>query len=173
MVHRTCSVADCDGLRVGRELCNKHYIRWQKYGNTDERIAPPFYLPDDNGCWIWQRELDTKGYGMRRVPPKHKKVQRAHRWVYEQHRGPISNGLELDHLCRVPACVNPDHLEPVTHRENVRRGSAPSAVAARTNRCIRGHEFTAENEYRNPNGKRSCRTCRRMFEGQKRPKVAA
>lgn len=113
----------------------------------------PAYLPDQSGCWLWQGELDTKGYGMVRKQVNHaRSVKRAHRVIYEEFRGPIPEGLELDHLCRVPACVNPGHLEPVTHRVNVRR------ALLRTH-CMRGHQFTPENSKPMPKGKRTCRTC--------------
>lgn len=69
------------------------------------------------GCWLWQYSVSPQGYA------RWGKTY-AHRRVYEQLRGPIPAGLSLDHLCRVPRCVNPDHLEPVTHAENVRRGVA-------------------------------------------------
>lgn len=73
------------------------------------------YEIDENGCWIWKGYVAKHGYGYQgRVP--------AHRAVYIEHRGVIPPGLDLDHLCRVRACVNPDHLEPVTRAENLRRG---------------------------------------------------
>lgn len=118
-------------------------------------------IPEPNsGCWLWIGKM-THGYGkatiaMREVP--------AHRFSYELFRGPIPAGLVLDHLCRVPLCVNPDHLEPVTNRENVRRG-----ISAELNRhqyigithCPDGHPYSGDNLYINPKGARNCRTCMR------------
>ena len=83
----------------------------------------------------------------------------AHRYAYEQVRGPIPAGLELDHLCRNPSCCNPDHLEPVTPRENKLRGTSPTAENARRTHCRRGHPFTQRNTYRRPDGRRYCRAC--------------
>jgi hypothetical protein len=89
-----------------------------------ERIAiiasrPLYVIDPETQCWIWQRTITRDGYGMKTT--RYGPVS-AHRWIYTQHRGPISEGLELDHLCRNRRCVNPDHLEPVTGKENVRRG---------------------------------------------------
>lgn len=159
MAKSICSVDGCERVSRARGWCDMHWQRWRKRGTTDLPARRPYYLPGENGCWIWQRELDTKGYGMYRLRGG-KRVKRAHRWVYEQYRGPIPAGLELDHLCRVPACVNPDHLEPVTHAENVRRGMAPSAITRRTNRCKRGHELTPDNTVQRKDW-RTCRTCLR------------
>jgi hypothetical protein len=84
-------------------------------GHANRRNVPD-YVVNEDGCWIWQRGLNrVSGYGMmgRRF---------AHRFVYEREVGPIPKGMELDHLCRVGACANPDHLEAVTKSENARRG---------------------------------------------------
>lgn len=77
------------------------------------------------------------------------------------------NGLTIDHLCRNPLCVNPDHLEPVTNSENVRRAAAAGAYEgngahhrAKTH-CPKGHPYSGENLYRTPSGKRKCRECER------------
>jgi HNH endonuclease len=87
------------------------------------RNRGPDYVEEDCGhnspCWIWQKAATTEGYGIKALSAK--ELVYAHRFYYEQTKGEIPEGLELDHLCRVPSCVNPDHLEPVTHRVNSRR----------------------------------------------------
>lgn len=77
------------------------------------------YVIGEGGCWIWAKARTADGYGA---------INRdgetlAHRWFYARENGPVPNGLQIDHLCGVRACVNPDHLEPVTQTENVRRGA--------------------------------------------------
>ena len=98
-------------------------------------------------CWLWTGYTDSDGYGRYGAP-------KAYRVAYELAKGAIPEGLEIDHLCRVRHCVNPDHLEAVTREENMRR-----AFAAKTH-CKRGHEYTAENTYRAPRSRnRFCRQC--------------
>lgn len=80
----------------------------------------------DTPCWEWQRATNRGGYGTRNTRRKETKL--AHRWMYQQAKGEIPDDLPLDHLCRNTVCVNPDHLEPVTHAENLRRGSAAKLV---------------------------------------------
>ena len=111
------------------------------------------------GCWPWTGSLNPKGYGRFHLPRPMLAVQ-AHRFAYELAHGPIPEGLTLDHLCRTRRCVNPDHLEPVTNRENVLRGETlPAANLAKTE-CKRGHLFTPENTYTRPGTtERECRRC--------------
>ena len=90
----------------------------------------------------------------------------AHRLSYLIHKGPIRDGYEIDHLCRTPSCVNPDHLEAVTHRENSLRGLSPMALYAQRSHCINGHEFTPENTARYGSG-RSCKQCNRDRVGSR------
>lgn len=82
--------------------------------------GPRFIIDESTGCWNWALSLDDKGYG--RTSDRGRSLK-AHRVVYEEMRGPIPDGLVIDHLCNNPKCVNPDHLEPVTLQANSARGS--------------------------------------------------
>ncbi len=111
-----------------------------------------------SGCHLWTGGVNQDGYGLVK---RGKHTMMAHRWYWIQYNGPIPDGLQLDHLCRNPRCVNPDHLEPVTNRENVMRGQSPHVVISLSGRCKRGHEFTAENSIHKTDGGRQCRACQR------------
>lgn len=114
------------------------------------------------GCWIWKAAADPSGYG--RCRDENGRSRNAHVVFYESLRGPVPSGLELDHLCRVRACVNPLHLEPVTRRENVLRGEGPCAANARKTHCYVGHKFTAENTRIGRSGReRACRECESIY----------
>lgn len=106
-------------------------------------------------CWIWPGRPNADGYGTIKVDGAY---VRAHRWVWQRLRGPIPEGLDLDHVCRVRNCVNPDHLEPVTRRENTRRGISVPAINGRRTHCKWGHPFDEENTKRDGR-RRSCRAC--------------
>jgi hypothetical protein len=118
-------------------------------------------------CWIWTATLIPRGYGRFWLDGQ----KLAHRVAYEWLVGPIPEGLEIDHLCRNRRCVNPDHLQPVTGRENQRRARvhrAPRSLRSPTT-CVNGHEYTPENTKIEPEtGWRKCRTCRRALEKRKR-----
>lgn len=109
-----------------------------------------------DSCWPWLGSLNNKGYGI------FGSTKYAHRAVYVHVFGEIPDGLELDHLCRNPICVNPLHLEAVTHKENMRRGFNPWGINARKTHCVNGHELTEGNVYnRKDKEARQCRQCKR------------
>lgn len=115
--------------------------------------------PTDTGCWPW---LAGKQRGYGRFMGSDKRVHRAHRIAYELLRGPIPAGLVIDHLCRNRGCVNPAHMEPVTHVENVMRGVAPPALNGTKTHCPSGHPYDSVNTYQPPGGThRLCRECGR------------
>jgi HNH endonuclease len=120
------------------------------------------------GCWIWDGSL-VDGYGRLRV--KGKGVY-AHRFAYEMFVGPISPDKELDHLCRVRACCNPGHLEPVTRRENWERGIAPSVGNAAKTHCKYGHPLSGDNLIVRKSGHRQCKTCNREKVREWRQRMA-
>jgi hypothetical protein len=125
--------------------------------NAVERFTAKYQVNED-GCWIWTAGINSEGYGSFWDG---KRNVRAHRFSYELAVEPIPEGMQIDHLCRVRNCVNPEHLEPVTNHENARRGNAGihmrETLGARTH-CVHGHEFTPENTYLGA-GWRRCRKC--------------
>ena len=117
-------------------------------------------VPDASGCLVFNGAKSTCGYGEIRIAEG--KLGRAHRIVYEALVGAIPDGLVLDHLCRNQMCVNVEHLEAVTPRENTMRSPiAPAAINARKTECKRGHPFNAVNTAIGSKGERVCRTCSR------------
>lgn len=180
MAERTCTVCGLYRKHCARGMCRGCYDKarpprvetpgcsGRKRPTPTRTVEERFWAKVDkipDGCWVWIAKVSGGGYG--EFYPTRKAPVAAHRYAYEMLREPIPAGLQLDHLCRNRACCNPDHLEPVTSRENTLRGNSPGALALRTNHCKRGHEFTDENTYRVPNG-RQCRTCRRAWEAARR-----
>lgn len=158
----TCSEENCGKPVDARDLCSMHYRRWRLYGSTVDRSQTreeAFWSrveePNGDGCWLWGGMITDKGYG---AFSDQKRQRPAHRVAYELVVGPIPEGLDLDHLCRVRNCVNPGHLEPVTRRVNVLRGVGPSAQAAARDECANGHRYTDESTYWY-RGYRMCKTC--------------
>ena len=118
------------------------------------RFARRVVLNPENGCLEWTLSKDTQGYGRIKYMGKRRI---AHRISYEVHIGEIPEGMTVDHICFNIACVNPDHLQLLTHSENAKKQRS-----ALSETCARGHVFDAENTYIRPgygNGKRHCRKC--------------
>jgi hypothetical protein len=129
------------------------------------------YIVADNGCWVWQKSRTIDGYG---VIAANKKVKGAHRVAYQLYIGEITEGLVIDHLCRNPPCVNPDHLEMVTNRVNALRGVSPSIQVYLSGVCMRGHVLTEKNSRINPKtGLRTCLTCYNTRRNERRKQAKA
>jgi hypothetical protein len=111
------------------------------------------------GCWQWTGGHTASGYGHISVGAG--VCRMAHRVSWELHRGPIPDGHQIDHLCRNPSCVNPDHLEPVPPGLNTARGFGVGALNAEKTHCLRGHPFDGPN-LRMERGKRICRACKNV-----------
>jgi hypothetical protein len=126
----------------------------------DQRVIPE----PNSGCWIWTGASDDWGYGRVYYKGRRPASAMAHRLAYEHARGAIPDGLHLDHLCRNTYCVNPDHLEPVTCAENIKRGNTGINNRSKTH-CPQGHPYDAENTRVSPadgrGWQRSCEACMR------------
>ena len=130
---------------------------WNKVSTTD-------------GCWEWQAGLNPEGYGWFWFDggPRY-----AHVVAYQLTHGAIPDGLVIDHTCENRACVNPDHLEPVTSGVNlIRSATTLAGINARKTHCKRGHEFTPENTYQRPGtDTRECLTCKQEYNRNYHKKV--
>jgi hypothetical protein len=142
---------------------NKNLRSWASLARDPKFLARFFSkVRIKHGCWEWIGAKNQTSYGLIEIHPK---TCQAHRISYELVKGPIPEGLQLDHLCRNPSCVNPSHLEAVTCMENIRRGMSGRHHSSRHRQpkthCLRGHEFTPENTYISPTGQKQCIICRR------------
>jgi hypothetical protein len=133
----------------------------------------------EDACWPWRGRIGRTGYGIATLPGSRTLGTSAHRVVWCLLHGQVPDGWHIDHLCHTDSCrrttecphrrcVNPRHLAATTARQNVLRGQGPSAVNAAKTVCVRGHFFTEENTYVAPDGHRTCRTCYRMHDANRR-----
>ena len=151
-----------DGARWCLACCREgQKIAASKRGTPVARFWAKVEMEPNSGCWIWCGCRTTAGYGHFTNDPAHptQKVY-SHRFAYELLRGPIPRGLQIDHRCRLRACVNPDHMDVVSQRENILRGTSPSAQHAQQTHCKWGHSLAdAYHKPSKPPHWRDCRVC--------------
>jgi hypothetical protein len=183
---RACQVCPTPvGPKGAKGFCPKHYHVYRNHGDPlwvkpevsaldrfmervdkngptpDATLDPLIRLKDPTPCWIWTSTVGGYGYGYYSFGGRKNLIQgMAHRFSWKLLVGDLREDQKLDHLCRNRKCVNPDHLEPVTNRENILRGASPSASHAKKTHCPSGHEYNQENTYWYRN-MRQCKICRR------------
>ena len=165
MAESPCLIPDCGRRVLARGWCKVHYDRWWRHGDVDVTPQTPLATRlwakiDRRGglmaCWPWPGAHSREGYGRVSLGRPSTTTCAPHRVAYELLVGPIPTGLQLDHLCRRPACCNPSHLRPVTSRENTRRGAGHGSELV----CPQGHAYTEANTSRErKTGKRHCKRC--------------
>ena len=177
MHKRICWLDGCEEPSVRWGLCGPHQTKWQQehprkgtavHGSLEKKFE--FYIERDSsecgtwgarlpGCWHWGGTLSDFGYGLlnrsQQESDNKTTLIRVHRYIYERANGPIPEGYEVDHLCRVRPCANPDHLEAVTSQTNNLRGTSPAALHAAKEKCPEGHLYDRSSAA----GARTCSTC--------------
>lgn len=174
---KTCSFVDCPRPTNAKGLCKAHRKRQLRWGDpaityghhpsetqrfwskVNKRGPMPPQSVAPGSCWEWMAAKTSGGYGQFWSKPA---LVVSHRYAYELLIGPIPEGLQLDHLCRNRACINPQHLEPVTQQVNILRGFSVATTNRLKTHCPHGHQYTSENTYIHPrNNGRICRACAR------------
>jgi hypothetical protein len=181
-----CSVNNCERAAITRGWCDKHYRRWKTTGSPEDTLpkgpAPQpaidrllaKVIESDDGCWIYTGNLQRNGYASIYLPTPIDGHVRAHRFSYEFFIDNIPNELEIDHLCNRRACVNPWHMEPVTHAENMRRGS--DRLWDNRTVCARGHLINPDDVRTHAGAKpgyigRYCRQCDQQSKQKQKQKA--
>lgn len=183
-----CVIPSCGKPPFCRGWCATHYSRWLRHGDPGGPMVircstcgagcvhnwARFWSKVDLGgateCWNWTGAKIRGGYG--RIWWGGRNTL-AHRLTYEASVGQIPDGLQIDHLCRNRACVNPAHLEAVTQKTNILRGVSPQAKNALKTKCPRGHPYDASNTYLRPSGGRTCRACLQRRRAARAAQVSA
>lgn len=179
---RLCSFPGCTSQALKRRfLCGGHRQQKQAdkpleplYTRKRRDGEPPRIVYDEvtcsvaglcGPCHVFRGAKTSSGYGSVKLPMPSKKTICVHKYVWELANGPVPDGLELDHLCRVRACCNVRHLRAVTHRVNCTENSvSPLANNFRKTHCKNGHPFDAENTYiRREKGKHNGRRCKKCL----------
>ena len=140
----------------GRSVSSELFADWERRFFSRVRMT--------DGCWVWTGARNDRGYGQIAIPGRRGpgRLRYVHRVMYDLTVGDIPTGYDLDHLCRNPSCVRPDHLEAVTHRENSLRGISTHARNAAKTECLNGHPLDEENTYVRVDGTgwRQCKQCK-------------
>lgn len=159
-----CPVDDGECSKTGNlyyGYCRKHRRRLDQHGTTSRQLIDPwtqYQVNDRTGCWEWTGALTREGYGQWPHPPHDGSSILAHRQFFTRHKGPIGEGLQVDHTCRVRECVNPDHLDAVTAQVNLQR--MQDAILAGRCRNNLHDVLNPEDWHVPPSGKgRRCRAC--------------
>lgn len=175
-----CRAAGCSG-NFSTEICTSYGRLFEDSqmppgdGKTvQQRFSKRYVVDSVTGCWNWTAGKKQRGYGSIWIPEgqaggKKGKCVQAHILSYVWKYGPVPKGLELDHTCRNRSCVNPDHLEAVTHKVNCLRGESPMAINARKTTCPKGHPYSGAYK-RKKCINRYCLTCERARKRNRKQK---